>query len=515
MGLRRSKMKIACVCIVLAIVTAGCGAYRPGGAPAQLPAEQRGTMPTLLNSFAQTEPAVPPAVTELPPLVIPSPYQVVSPFEGAPPVSMKVFDAPLQMILTTITEDAGFNVVYHRGVPQEAPISVSLEEVDLEEALDIIMELSGCYYKLNGHTIHVHHYETRSFTIPYLKTRTGSTSQLGGDVLGGSGAEAGSQGTQYKGEFSLTYNNPEEMNDFYLHIQNNIQSLLSDTEEGRFVMNRFSGVVTVTDKRENVNRIAKMIEQVLEHSMKQVLIEAQIFEVILNDSHALGIDWEHIFTIGGGTTSIKQLTSTDIFGALGGSVATGVVQYTRNNFVGMLQLMRNAGDIETLSNPRIRVMNSQTALISSGKITPFWSKEISYDGEGDARVTLETFTRRDVLAGLSMGVTPVISQDGTILLNIIPVATNFERVDEQYDAQNNLIVSAPVINMKEAGTIIRVRDNDMVVIGGLISTNTRKEAQEVSGLASLPLLGHLFRGTRDVQERRELVIFLRIRSVEL
>lgn len=497
----------ALVIFIFLMAIAGCAAQRPGGPPPELPSQRQGAMPSFDDSLAQSESPRPVSPQELPPLVIPSPYQAISPFDGAPPVSLQLFDAPLREVLATVAEDAGLNVVFHQGVPQAFPLSLTLDRTPVEEALEIIMDISGCYYQLRGQTLHVHRFVTRTFNIPYVNTRSSFVSNLGGDVLGGSGT-----GANYRGEFSMRYDNPEEMNDFSLHIQENVEKLLS--EEGRYVLNRFSGVLNVTDHHPNVQNIEQMLERILEHSFKQVLIEAQIFEVVLNDSHSLGIDWTNAFSAGSGVGTIGQVTGGS-FGLPGGDVATGVVQYTRNNFTGMLQVMRNAGNLEALSNPRIRVMNSQTAIISSGRITPFWTKRVDYSEVGGQINRIETYDRRDVLSGISMGVTPVIAPDGSILLTVIPVSTNFEEIDQQTDSSGDLIVSAPVVNMKEAGTIIRVQDNDMVVIGGLISTSTRRETQEVSGLSAIPLLGHLFRGSRDVQERRELVIFLRIRSVEI
>ncbi|MBB5021271.1 type II secretion system protein GspD [Desulfurispira natronophila] len=498
MEYRRSAILIGT--ILLLLVIAGC-AKSPTQQPL-LPSEERQAMPTFDDSFEQAEPGTELDSSQLPPAILPSPFAPVSPLAGLTPVSIRANETPLRTILNIVAEDAGLNVVFHRGVPQREPLSLVLDETPFEEALDTIMEISGCYYQLRGHSLHVHRFETRTFSVPYVHTRSSFTSNLGGDVLGGSGA-----GSNYRGEFSMRYDNPEEMNDFYQHIHDNVESLLS--EEGRLVMNRFSGILSVTDHRSNVDRIEDMLKQILDHSMKQVLIEAQIFEVVLNDSYSLGINWSDVLSRGDGTFSLAQATSG------GADTVTGSIRYTRNNFQGVLDVMQTAGNVQTLSNPRIRVMNSQTAIIASGRITPFWTKRVDYSEVGGQINRIETYDRRDVLSGISMGVTPVITNDGTIMLNVIPVSTNFEEIDHQRDSSGDLIVSAPVVNMKEAGTIIRVQDDDMVIIGGLISTSTREESQSVLGLAAIPWLGHLFRGVSTVEEKRELVIFLRIRSLEV
>jgi len=109
-------------------------------------------------------------------------------------------------------------------------------------------------------------------------------------------------------------------------------------------------------------------------------------------------------------------------------------------------------------------------------------------------------------------VTPTIDDEGEIILNIIPVSTRLEG-SKTFEREGEVIAEAPILNIKESGTIVRVRDNDLIVIGGLIGDVSVVEERKVPGLGDVPLIGYLFKSKRVLKEKRELIIFLRPRII--
>jgi len=455
---------------------------------------------------------------DIPSLVLPSPYEDMSVFSDEK-ITLSAQDVKFATLLHTISKLSGLNLIIDKSVDVNTPITLSVNETSVEDVLDILMQSTGSYYQVKGNILYVKQFMTKSFSIPYVHTVTSFSTQLGGDTLssansggsssGGSGG-GGSTGSGIKGDFSLKYDNPDSMNGFYEQIEENIKLLMSS--EGKYTLNRFSGVLNVYDRKSNVENIEKFISDIKSHTHKQVLIEARILEVVLNKGHSLGISWEAVVdnVMKSGDKLLLQQSL-----AVTGSVA-GTITYSSKNFSAIVTALNESGDVDTLSNPRIKVLNGQSAIISSGKLVPFWEKEVqTVQGTGGSASNTEvTYNRRDVLNGLTMGVTPTIMDNGNIMLNVIPITSNIEEVVDYYDEDGKVVASAPILNIKEAGTVIYAKDNDLVLIGGLINNTKEKKDQSVPYLSDIPMLGSLFKSTMTTDQKRELVILIRLKVIE-
>jgi len=441
-----------------------------------------------------------------PPIVFENPYKEISPFEDKF-ITLSAKDAPLSYFLHSIAKAAEMNLVIGKDVDINQKITLNLQNAPLKEALDIIMEITGYFYQTKGNILFVKKYMSKIFKIPYIHTTSSYNSSLGGDVLGANNTNTGESNTNnVKGDFSLEYENPKEVNDFYTQLENNLKFLIS--KKGSFTLNKFTGVLIVTDTRENIKKIEKFLNKITKAASKGVLIEAKILEVILNKDHQLGINWSKVFE----SVSNGRLTITQTLG-LSNAVA-GSLEYTKQNFNLLIQAIESSGKVQTLSNPRIRVLNGQSAIILSGDIYPFWEKSVNYTtintGNNTTVVPEVSYTRRDVLQGISLGVTPIIKDDETIILNIVPVSTSIEDV-VTFSQDNQIVAMAPKLNIKEAGTVIKAKNNDLIVIGGLINDKKTKSIVKVPILGDIPIIKNLFRRTVISKSKRELVILLKIR----
>jgi MSHA biogenesis protein MshL len=450
---------------------------------------------------------------------LPSPYEDISVF-GEDKITFSAQNAHLGTLLHSISELSGLNLIIDKDVDAQMPITISVNETDIEEVLKIIMDISGCYYKLKGNIIHVKCFMRKNFSVQYSHTITSFNTDLGGDILnsayngGGSGGSGGGSGggseQGIKGKFSLKYNNPNKINSFYEHLENNIKALISN--QGHYTLNRFSGVLSIYDKKKNVDAVEELINNIKSHSQRQVLIEAKILEIVLNKGHSLGVSWEALVedVVKNGDKLLLQQTL-----ALSGAVA-GTITYSNDNFTAVMNALDESGDVDTLSNPRIKVLSGQSAIISSGKLVPFWEKEVQTNQGtgGSASNTQVTYNRRDVLNGLTMGVTPTILDNGNIMLNVIPITSNIEKVIDYTDEDGKVVASAPILNIKEAGTIIYAKDNDLVLIGGLINNTIEKENTSIPYLGDIPYLGALFKNEVTKNQKRELVILIRLKVIE-
>ena len=445
----------------------------------------------------------------VPALVLPPVYQEVSVF-GEDKITLSAQNAKLGTLLHSVSQVSGLNLIVDNEIDTDTPITLSVKDASVEEVLSILMDISGCYYELAGNILHIKLFMRKSFSIPYTHTTTSFKTDLGGDVLNSAFNGGGGSSQGIKGEFALKFDNPDKINGFYEQLEENIKALLS--KEGAYTLNKFSGILSVYDKKQNVDAIGNIVERIKSKAHKQVLIEAKILEVVLNDNHALGVSWEAVaqnVLKAGDQLAIQQTL------ALAGAVA-GTITYSSDNFNAILTALDGSGDVDTLSNPRIKVLSGQSAIISSGKLVPFWEKEVQTNQGtgGSASNTEVTYNRRDVLHGLTMGVTPTVMEDGKIMLNVIPITSSIEDVVEHHDEFGRVVASAPILNIKEAGTVIFAKDNDLVVIGGLINNTVEKREENIPILGDIPFLGALFKTTTTKKEKRELIILIRLKVIQ-
>ena len=452
-----------------------------------------------------------------PRMILPPVYRNISVFDSQT-ITFSAENANLYKVLYSISKIAGLNLIIDKDVEKNIPITLSVKDANLEDVLKIIMQMSGCYYQLEGNILHVKEYMRKRFNVAYVHSNASFSTQLGGDTLssatsgggssGGSSGGGSSSGQGITGKYSLSYKSPKHMNDYYEGLDASLKSLIS--KNGKYTLNRFSGILSLYDKKQNVDAIAHLIKDMKKQFNKQILIEAKILEVSLNKSHQLGINWD---AVGKNVFSAGDKLSFGQSLGLTGAVA-GTMSYSSNYFNALINAIDENGKIDTLSNPRIKVLNGQSAIISSGKLVPYWEKQVDTTQGTATSDTQVTYNRRDVLDGVTMGVTPTVMSNGRIMLNITPISSSIEGEKEYFDENGKSVATAPVINIKEAGTIIYAKDNDLVLIGGLISNSVSKKHTSIPFLGDIPYLGSLFRQVDNVKEKKELVILLKIKVVE-
>lgn len=428
-------------------------------------------------------------------------------------ITVVAVNVNLAQAVQVISKASGFNLVIEDTVNPETKVSISLNKAKITEVLNSFTYIANCSYEINGDIIYIKKTTERSFSIPYTQAVSNFDSTIGGDVFGGgessSGSSSSSGGNGLKGKFGLNFKSPADSNDFYKQLEQNLQTMIS--KDGKIVLNKFTGTLIVTDVQKNLDKIEDFINKIKKTSKKQVIIDAKILEVVLNDSHQLGVDWSTLPSAG-------DFMFNQTLG-LSNAVA-GTLSYSDKHMNAIVKALDTSGDIDTLSNPKIIVSSGQSALISSGKILPFWEKEVTYTSSGvisSPTIPIVTYKRRDILDGLSLGVTPTITDDNKIILNVIPITSNIEDTinltDPGVSGDSSVIASAPVLSVKEAGTVINAEDNQVVVIGGLISNSKKKQIKSVPFFSQLPFIGDAFKQSDIKNEKRELVILLKINVI--
>ncbi len=416
---------------------------------------------------------------------------------ATPVFSFRVDELPLDDALRLFARANHLNIVIEPGV--DGMVTVDFRDLDLEKALAALLDMHGYYWKKDEELIFVRRLETRTFTLDYIRLERSGMGRNKAQITSGSGRNSG----QDAGEVTLSQ---EDHINFWEEIETQLTTLLSS--EGRFVANRLSGTIQVTDLHRRVKGIAAFLANIRQSLYRQVEIRARIYEVTLRDDYSLGLNWDRITT----GNPVGNFNFSNIIAAPGGGfvarAASGLFAFNDGDFEGVLEALQEQGSVKVVSQPRILTLNNQPALIKVGTDQSFFSSTIS-QGTATSQ-NLQTEQVRTVTSGLVLSVTPQISQDGWIIMDVSPIITRLTEIIESKSGS-----TAPVLDVKQSGGLVRVRHGEMVIIGGLIQDQVTNTERKVPVLGDIPWLGWLFRGTYQAKKRTELVIFLMPRILKV
>jgi MSHA type pilus biogenesis protein MshL len=395
--------------------------------------------------------------------------------------------------------------------------------------MDAILDTFGYYAEIDQGLIRVKRTKTSFYSLDYIRlTRTGSgsagatiTSGSGGGGTGGGltgsfgantgpGAATGAGAAGTSDGASVTISKTDSLR-FWDELEEQLKSLLSPS--GKLAINRTVGSIMITDQKSSVDRIGDYLQHIKRSIHLQVDIEAQIFEVVFDDEFHFGVDWQNVMgrieewaiSSGGfpvGIPSSRLIVDNPIGGLTPGAPALSLA-ITKDQSKVIIDALKEQGQLEVVSQPRIRTLNNQAALIKVGTDKPFFRQStVVTTGTGPSQtatdVSIQTITIGTVLA-----LTPQISEDGWITMDISPVITRL--VDTVSGPDNS---TAPEVDIKQTSSLVRIREGTTVVIGGLIQNERYKTQRKVPILGDIPILGYPFRGVFDSKRRTELVIFI-------
>ena len=301
-------------------------------------------------------------------------------------------------------------------------------------------------------------------------------------------------------------------------------------EAASIIVNPEAGVVVVRATARQQEKVQEYLDLVLTNARRQVVIEATIAEVSLSDNYQQGINWQSLRTLRPGTpqagfSAAQNPTGLPVpnpFTASSGSFATvsgttpGAFAFLLNyvapglGLSSTLSLLETFGKVKVLSSPKISVLNNQTAMLKVvDNIVYFLIKN---DSTTTTTGTTNNFTStpQSVSVGLVMSVTPQISENGSILLNVRPTISSLKGAGKT-DPTPGLAVAnvVPEIQTREMESMLRLSDGEVAVMGGLMEDRINYNTNEVPGLGGLPGIGNFFRNRNDTSTKTELVIFLK------
>lgn len=434
----------------------------------------------------------------------------------------------LRDILKRLASLKNMNISWSSDVDQFALVDVDIRaEDDFFTAISNILRQMDYFHEVQGNTIVVKYRETRKFHIAMPFTASSYSTGVGGDVLGaGGGAGTGSSLT---GNVQLT--STDNKFDIWDNIKTNLDQILEIWEEtvpapaaadssaagqpaatttrrnvqagkGYYTIDKPIGLITVTAPRPLVLKIEEYLNNLKQEVFKQISIEAKIVEVEINDVSKKGIDWSELlstnlrFQLFGSSGIIYQPGGTDR--------VLSQISLPGNPFDVLISALETQGDTNVLSNPKMSVLNGQPALISIGE-TVRYIKEVK---ETVTETTVSTSVTTDsVMSGLGMSVVASVMGENEIILSLTPVTSQVTSPIEEKSFAG-LLIQLPEIKIREMNTIVRVKNGEILMIGGLIDNSENTDVSKVPILGDVPGLERLFSHETKTVVKKELVILL-------
>ena len=384
----------------------------------------------------------------------------------------------------------------------EGEITVDFHDLPLDRALTALLEAHGYYWERDENLITVRRLETRVFNLDYIRLVRGGAGINKAQLASGTGNSSG-KGSQDGGQVTV---NQEVQIKFWEELEEQIQSMMS--KEGSMVLNRLSGTIQITDRRQRMKEIANFLAKIRRALYRQVEIQVRIYEVNLSDDYSLGIDWSKInFDGSAGNIAFSNIIPVP-FGGFAAKAPTATISFNDGSFDGVLAALREQGELKVISQPRIMTLNNQPALIKVATDQSFFTQTVAQGAGGTGNIITEQV--RSVTIGLVLSVTPQVSEDGWIMLDVTPIISRLRRIIESPQKT----ATAPVLDVKQSSGLVRIKDGEMVLIGGLIQDEESETERKVPILGDLPWIGRFFTGTYTAKQKSELVIFLSPHIVE-
>lgn len=282
-------------------------------------------------------------------------------------------------------------------------------------------------------------------------------------------------------------------------------------EAASVIVNPETGVVTVRATSRQHDKVQEYLTAVATSARRQVLIEATIVEVALNDGYSQGIDWSRLRTDGSGF---------QISGAAAGVSAVSPLTPFSLKFTGdqalqtglTLKLLETFGTVKVLSSPKLSVLNNQTAILRVVEDYVYFKVDASQNSSVNTGVqTSINTTPQTVSVGLTLAVTPQISDSDAVILDVRPTITQIAALITDPNPQLTAAApnKVPQLRTREMESVMRVNSGDVAVLGGLMEDGIDYNTNRVPLLGAIPLIGEVFTNRANSARKTELVVFIR------
>jgi len=525
------------------IVLTGCSSMEP---------KDGGTISAMEEALDPEPQASAPAAPTLPPPAVSS--ALLPPMElGAAGAASRretrfdinVTETPAREFFMGLVDGTPYNMVVHPTVTGN--ISLSLKNVTIPEVMEVLQQVYGYEFRSSrgGYQVMPARLQSRIFQVNYLNLqRVGrshtrvSSGQISDVNSGSSGSSSNDQSGTSDGLISGSQINTESISDFWGELTVALNALVGQGEGRAVVVMPQSGVVVIRAMPAEIREVEDYL-RVTENIMhRQVILEAKILEVELNDGYEAGINWAKMISVNGNKLGLGQSNGGNIFGDTRGrkDIPTGGITDPKQpppldfvdfkafggffgavmntgSFMAFIELLGLQGNVQVLSSPRISTVNNQKAVIKVGT-DEFFVTDVSSDNydsvAGASNRVSNDIELTPFFSGIALDVTPQIDAEGRVTLHIHPTVSDVQDQQKEIDlGENKVILPLARSTVRQSDSIVYANSGQLIVIGGLMQDARSEKIASTPWLGDLPGVGALFRHTQQGAIKSELVILLR------
>ncbi len=401
---------------------------------------------------------------------------------------------------------------------------ININNMSLDEIFNVLLVDNNLEYSFNDNILKISGIQTKTFKIDYITSNRTGTAVLNASVQSTS-SDTGSSASSDENQISSS-----ESFNFWKDISKEILSIANSGSESYVIknpiVNQNAGLVTVTGTKEQLDRVQKYLQDVKERLDKEVLIDVSIISVNLSKAHSSGVDWtqfalamnspqgSNIPTLSGvasGINTDKITASGNRLFHLGWNNAfnfSNTISFTMN---GLMNFLQTQGNSRIVSNPKILTLNNQQALITIGDNINYRIPQITPANTGGS-MTTKSFSNESVFVGILLNIMPQISDNNEIMLRINPSISSFKYAGDNI-RQTQPRAIAPDTTEKKLSTVVRIKNGDTIILGGLIGKSKNISKNGIPGLKELPILGNLFKSKSISNSINELIFIITPRII--
>ncbi len=449
-------------------------------------------------------------------------------------------EVDVRPFFASLVANSPYSIIVHPEV--SGTISVDLKGVTLLETIEVLRDVYGFDIRKKGRvwTVKARGLRTETLSVNYLMmTRNGLSSVTvnaggvsqnanqgggsqgndsagGNNNSGGSSLNSGQSGSQSGntgggGQFSGSNIQTTSETDFWQDLKESLETMVG-VEDGRMVIiSPMTGLVTIKAYPDEIFAVKEFLNRSEQTLRRQVILEAKIVEVSLSDDFQQGINWQQAIAHTGST----DFRFSNTAGNLANTITAGLggissIQFSNQDFVGVITLLETQGNVQVLSSPRVTATNNQKAVIKVGQDEYFVTDVSSTTTTGAATTTTPELTLTPFFSGIALDVTPQIDEHGEVILHIHPSVTETSEQEKVVTLSGETIV-LPLAqsNIRESDTIIRAKSGEIVVIGGLMQSTINDTSSKMPILGDIPFFGNLFKQSQEIERKKELVILVK------
>lgn len=407
-------------------------------------------------------------------------------------------------ILENITDTCKMTMIFEdkfvQAKLQKRLNYINVKNFSLKELLNMLLSDRNLFYTLdkNQKVLKISYLKSKTYFIDYVSftKRTSTTNKTIKSGAGGGGEDSTTM------DFTSDFQ-------FWTKIESEINSILvrnkgDDKTQSKALVNQDAGMLTVTGNKKQLNSVELYLKEMMKRLHKEILIEAKLIEVTYSHDKTNGVDWSQFKLSINGSSDAKRMRTGGIL-TRGFREPNYLIGY---NFSidGLIKFLKTQGNVKVVSNPKVMTLNNQPAVINVGTEVNY-----RYDEGGTTSVsngtttTTPSYTTDSTFVGVTLDITPQVTDDNFIMLKINPIVSEISK--EHIDA-NGVPFLAPDIKVKQLSSIVKVKDGNKILIGGLINKNESLKNTSVPFLSSIPLVGAAFKSSAKIITNSELIIVL-------